>query len=187
MIRKPICFLASLFLASIPLSAQIIPLYGEATPQTVTIEDELIAFDLVMMPYDFGEEVRHRLLVSVSLDEDHGSEIELGTAIDDIPYFATGRTVMLSGDNAFFVAPLAHIALRYDPESRSRQELQFLRQHDDQHIVARWVVAGVTDGRTRVPFLESEVDAVTVAFLYDYNLNGIVDGFELERIRLLLQ
>jgi hypothetical protein len=184
--RKPICLLASLFLVSVSLSAQIIPLYGEATPQTVTIEDERIAFDLVMLPYDFGEEVRHRLLVSVSLDEDHGSEIELGTAIDDIPYFATGRTVMLSDDNAFFLAPLAHIALRYDPESTSRQELQFLRQHDDQHIVARWVVAGITDGRTRVPFLESEVEAVTVAFLYDYNLNGVVDEFELERIRLLL-
>lgn len=52
--------------------------------------------------------------------------------------------------------------------------------------MARWVVAGVTDGRTRVPFLESEVDAVTVAFLYDYNLNGVVDEFELERIRMLL-
>lgn len=128
--RDPICFPASLLLASIPLSAQIIPLYGEATPQTVTIEDEVIAFVLVMLPYDFGEEVRNRLLVSVSLDEDHGSEIELGTAIDDIPYFATGRTVMLSDDNAFFVAPLAHIALRYNPESTSRQELQFLRQHD---------------------------------------------------------
>lgn len=184
--RKPICFLASLFLVSVPLSGQIIPLYDEATPEVVTIEDELIAFDLVMLPYDFGEEVRHRLIVSVALEEDHGSEIELGTAIDDIPYFATGRTVMLSDDNALFVAPLAHIALRHDPESTSRQELQFLRQLDEQHFVARWVVAGITDGRTRVPFLEAEVDAVTVAFLYDYNLNGVVDELELERIRLQL-
>jgi hypothetical protein len=182
---KTACLITFLVLFSPPLFSQVIPLYDQSTPASVVIQNELIAFDLVIRPYNFDDDVRHRLLVSVSLDEDHGSEIGLGTTIDDIPYFTTGRTIMLSDDNALFVAPLAHIALRHDPQSSSRQELQFLREVDEQHILARWVVAGVTDGSTRVPFEESDIEGVTVVFLYDYNLNGLVDEVELERVRLV--
>ena len=178
--------LALLVLLAIGAQLCSIEIFTADDDKTVSISEGPLEFDMVIQPYvwdDFPDQ--HELRVSVAESPDHGADIEIGQSINDIPYFADGRTVMVGNTASLFVARLAHIALRYDLESssRSRRSMELLEETDGG-LRVRWTPLNITVARDEFDFGDTEFEGLTLVFLYDRNLNDTVDEGEIDRVRV---
>lgn len=168
----------------LPLSA--VELFESDEMRSVSVQEGPLLFEMLIQPFvwdDFPDQ--HELRVSVAESPDHGTEIEYGQAVNDIPYFANGRTVIMENPATLFVARLAHIAIRYDLESRSvfRRSSELLEQ-TDAGLRIRWNPTSVTVARDEFTFADAPFETLTVVFFYDRNLDDVVDPGEIDRVRV---